>query len=73
MNFIPAVYIPVIYFLFPETNNRSLEDINAHFGEEVAIHLSGATSAEEKEYEHAIQIEEGQKAGRAPVFLVETK
>lgn len=31
-----TIYIPVIYFFFPETKKRSLEDINAQFGEVVA-------------------------------------
>ncbi|KAL5363326.1 peptidase family M28-domain-containing protein [Aspergillus floccosus] len=32
-----ALYIPVIYFFFPETKKKSLEDINAQFGEVVAV------------------------------------
>jgi MFS family permease len=53
-----AVYIPVIYFFFPETRQRSLEDINAQFGETVAVHYFNATEEEEKEYARAIEIEE---------------
>ncbi|KAK4502547.1 hypothetical protein PRZ48_005972 [Zasmidium cellare] len=53
-----ALYIPVIYFFFPETMNRSLEDINAQFGEEVAVHYFGATEEEEREYAKAIENEE---------------
>lgn len=52
------MYIPVIYFFFPETMNRSLEDINAQFGEDVAVHYFGATEEEEKEYAKAIETEE---------------
>lgn len=53
-----AVYIPVIYFFFPETMNRSLEDINAQFGDDVAVHYFGATEAEEMEYATAIEKDE---------------
>ena len=54
-----AVYIPVIYFFFPETRQRSLEDINAQFGETVAVHYFNATEEEEvKEYAKSIEIEE---------------
>ncbi|TKA41465.1 hypothetical protein B0A55_13470, partial [Friedmanniomyces simplex] len=53
-----AVYIPVIYFFFPETQNRSLEDINAEFGDKVAVHYYGATVEEQDEYAQAIDIEE---------------
>jgi MFS family permease len=53
-----AVYIPVIYFFSPETRQRSLEDINAQFGETVAVHYFNATEEEEKEYARAIEIEE---------------
>lgn len=49
--------MPVIYFFFPETRLLSLEDINARFGDEVAVHYFGATEAEEEEYKHAIEIE----------------
>lgn len=52
-----AVYIPIIYF-FPETRQRSLEDINAQFGETVAVHYFNATEEEEKEYAKAIEVEE---------------
>ncbi|KAK1027838.1 hypothetical protein LTS16_021112 [Friedmanniomyces endolithicus] len=53
-----ALYIPVIYFFFPETQNRSLEDINAEFGDKVAVHYYGATAEEQDEYAQAIGIEE---------------
>ncbi|KAK0844418.1 hypothetical protein LTR03_008112 [Friedmanniomyces endolithicus] len=53
-----ALYIPVIYFFFPETQNRSLEDISAEFGDKVAVHYYGATAEEQDEYAQAIGIEE---------------
>lgn len=41
-----AVFIPVIYFFFPETAQLTLEEIAKQFGEEVAVHLTGATDEE---------------------------
>ena len=35
--------------------NRSLEDINAEFGDSVAVHYYGATEADEKEYSRALE------------------
>lgn len=52
-----AIYIPVIYFFFPETKGRSLEDLNAQFGDSVAVHYYGATEDEEKEYARALEVE----------------
>jgi hypothetical protein len=43
--------------LFPETRQRSLEDINAEFGERVAVRYYQATVEDEKEYQHAIEVE----------------
>ena len=42
----------------PETKGRSLEDINAQFGDKVAIHYYGATEKEKHEYEVAIEEDE---------------
>ena len=36
----------VIYFFFPETAQLTLEEIAKQFGEEVAVHLTGATDEE---------------------------
>ena len=43
-----------VFFFFPETKQRSLEDINAAFGETVAVHYYGATPEELEEYLKAI-------------------
>lgn len=43
-----------VFFFFPETKQRSLEDINAAFGETVAVHYYGATTEEQEEYMKAI-------------------
>ncbi|KAK2748131.1 hypothetical protein FQN57_001255 [Myotisia sp. PD_48] len=43
-----------VYFFYPETKQRSLEDINAAFGEKVAINFYGATEEEEQKYAKAL-------------------
>ena len=47
-----------VFFMCPETKGRSLEDINALFGEKVAIHYYGATDKEKEEFEAAIHVDE---------------
>lgn len=47
-----------VYLFFPETKQRSLEDINASFGEQVAVHYYGASQEEEAAYARAIEEEE---------------
>jgi hypothetical protein len=37
------VFIPIIYFYFPETARLSLEEINAKFGDDVAVHINDAS------------------------------
>ena len=36
---------------------RSLEDINAQFGDTVAVRYFDASADDEKEYQHAIEVE----------------
>ena len=43
--------------MFPETRQRSLEDINASFGEKVLLRYYDATAEDEKQYRHAAHIE----------------
>ncbi|OAL23855.1 hypothetical protein AYO20_10875 [Fonsecaea nubica] len=62
-----AFHLVFVYFMCPETKGRSLEDINAQFGEQVAIHYFGATEAEKEEMEKAAQQdEENELRQRAP-------
>jgi hypothetical protein len=44
-----AVYIVLIYFLFPETKQRTLEEIGEIFGDKVAAHYYGASEEERAE------------------------
>lgn len=50
-----ALHFCNVYFIFPETKQRSLEDINQAFGERVAVHYYGATAEDEKVYEQAMR------------------
>lgn len=44
--------------MFPETARKSLEDINAEFGEVVAVRYADATEEDEKVYQSAIEVED---------------
>ncbi|KAL1983462.1 hypothetical protein VTN96DRAFT_10283 [Rasamsonia emersonii] len=46
-----VVFLPVIYFFFPETARLSLEEIAKKFGEDVAVHVTDATEEERRELE----------------------
>ena len=59
-----AMHIGNVYFFFPETMQRSLEDINASFGDVVAVRYWGASAEEEEMYARArAEEEKGEKAG----------
>ena len=65
-------HILFVYFFCPETKGRSLEDINAQFGDQVAIHFYGATDEEKREMEKAVLAdEEHERRGSADVRVVE--
>lgn len=53
-----ALHLVNIYFMFPETMQRSLEDINVAFGEQVAVHYYHASKDEEALYAEALAAEE---------------
>lgn len=59
-----AINILFVYFFCPETKNRSLEDINALFGEQVAIRFYGASEEEKAELEKAALEDEEQEHRR---------
>ena len=53
-----AFHLVFVYFMCPETKGRSLEDINAQFGEKVAIHFYHATAEEQAELDRAAALDE---------------
>ena len=56
-----AINILFVFFFCPETKNKSLEDINALFGDQVAIRFYGATEEEKAELEKAAMEDEEQE------------
>lgn len=67
-----ALHLANIYFCFPETKQRSLEDINAEFGETVAVHYYHATQEDEDMYAAAMRGEsEKTKVGVSRIEYVE--
>ncbi|PGG99027.1 hypothetical protein AJ80_09417 [Polytolypa hystricis UAMH7299] len=48
------VFVPIIYFFFPETARLSLEEIAKNFGDEVAIDGSSATELEKRTFERSV-------------------
>ncbi|KAI9819935.1 MAG: hypothetical protein M1827_006505 [Pycnora praestabilis] len=56
---VTALHLLNVYMLYPETAGRSLEDINAAFGEQVAVRYWHASTEEEQQYAKAIEAEEG--------------
>jgi MFS family permease len=53
-----ALHFLNVYFFFPETKQRSLEDINLAFGEAVAVKYYGAGEEDEKIYAKAQEEED---------------
>ena len=56
------VFLPMIYFYFPETARLSLEEISAKFGDEVAVDLRDISEVQRKELDNAVQIEVSEDA-----------
>ncbi|KAH6697166.1 general substrate transporter [Plectosphaerella plurivora] len=54
-----AVFLPILYFYWPETAGLSLEEIGKQFGDEVAVHLTTATDAEKAEIDAKLARGEG--------------
>lgn len=52
-----VVTIVVIYFYYPETKGRSLEELAELFGDPVVIHLTTATEAEKEKLDVEIKNE----------------
>lgn len=53
-----AVTVAVIYFYYPETKGRSLEELAELFGDPVVVHLTTATEDEKRQLDMDIKTEE---------------
>jgi hypothetical protein len=53
-----AVTVVIIYFYYPETKGRSLEELAELFGDPVAVHLTMATEEEKRDLDMEIKTEE---------------
>ncbi|TPX17299.1 uncharacterized protein E0L32_012237 [Thyridium curvatum] len=49
------VFIPIVYFFFPETARLSLEEISARFGDDVAVHINDIPEAQRKELDDSLR------------------
>jgi MFS family permease len=50
-----AFAILIVYFFYPETYGRSLEDLSAVFGDEVAVHFQDASPEQRKRLEAEVK------------------
>jgi len=57
-----VVFIPIVYFYWPETARLSLEEIGKQFGDEVAVHLVDATDEEKAALDQKIAQGEGRES-----------
>jgi len=53
-----AITVAIIYFFYPETKGKSLEELAELFGDPVVVHLTNATEAEKEEMDREIKNEE---------------
>jgi hypothetical protein len=49
--------VVVIYFMYPETKGKSLEELAELFGDPVVVHLTNATEEEKREMDMDIKQE----------------
>lgn len=64
----PAIEFLCVYFFFPETKQRSLEDIAEIFGDKVAVHFYQSTAEEQAMYAEAeLQMDEKRRASQVAV------
>ena len=49
------VFIPIVYFFFPETARLTLEEISARFGDDVAVHVTDVSDGQRKELDEFLR------------------
>ncbi|KAL6241405.1 hypothetical protein RBB50_011669 [Rhinocladiella similis] len=49
------VYLPMIYFFWPETARLSLEEISAKFGDDVAVHVNDVSEEQRRELDEFLK------------------
>jgi hypothetical protein len=62
-----VVFIPMIYFFWPETARLSLEEIAAKFGDDVAVHINDIPEDQRREldaYLDTTDVVHDEKAGK---------
>jgi len=62
------VYLPMIYFFWPETAQLSLEEISKQFGDDVAVHVNDISEEQRRELDEFLRSRDllhsnGEKAG----------
>ncbi|KAH8647809.1 putative MFS sugar transporter [Xylariales sp. PMI_506] len=50
------VFIPIVYFFFPETAQLSLEEISARFGDDVAVHVNDISAEQRRELDEFLKV-----------------
>ncbi|KAH0828528.1 hypothetical protein AYO21_07761 [Fonsecaea monophora] len=72
-----AVFIPIIYFYFPETARLSLEEIGQKFGDEVAVHVNDTTEEKRQKLDEFLAntdiVHLGQGEGEKRADVVEVR
>lgn len=52
------VFIPIVYFFFPETARLSLEEISAKFGDDVAVHINDVSEEQRRQLDSFLKTED---------------
>lgn len=50
------VFIPIVYFFWPETAGLSLEEISARFGDDVAVHVNDVSEEQRRELDEFLKM-----------------
>jgi hypothetical protein len=64
------VFVPMIYFFWPETARLSLEEISAKFGDDVAVHINDVPEKQRRDldaYLDTADVVHGEKGSQAVV------